>query len=148
MIFPNHLKSKKICGEEELIVFTECYCPNGHNLITTNAQFSEFKGIYLKISKGQNKGFVALSPVHGCKTRVSVGIKLVKQKRYDLSCPECDEKLPTFSKCHCGGDIFTLFLNKNADFSSFLGACNRIGCENSYIQIGEKLITSARQEAF
>ena len=146
MMFPNPLKKKKICAEEKLIVFTECYCPNGHNLISNNAQFDELKGIFLKISKGQEEGFVALSPVYGCKTRVTVGIKLNEGTQYKLSCPECETALPIFTKCHCGGKIFTLFLNKDADFHSFLGACNRIGCKNSYIQIGEELITSARLE--
>ncbi len=146
MIFPNPMRTRKICDEEKLIVFTECYCPNGHNLISNNAQFNEFKGIFIKISKGQKEGFVALSPVYGCKSRVAIGIELNNDEKYQLSCPECNTTLPFFTKCHCGGEIFTLFLNKEADFHSFLGACNRIGCENSYIQIGEELITSARTE--
>lgn len=147
MVFPNPLQKQKICAEEELVVFTECYCPKGHNLVREEAQFNDFNGIYLKIAKEGQEGFVALSPVYGCKNKVSVGIKLKKGMRYELRCPECDTVLPSFSKCHCEGDIITLFLNKKADFHSFIGACNRIGCENSYIQIGKELITTIRQEA-
>ena len=76
MVFPNPKKSRKICEDEELLVFTKCYCPNGHNLVTGNAKFNEFNGILLKISKGKKEGFVALSSVYGCKTRVEVGINL------------------------------------------------------------------------
>lgn len=147
MVFPNPKKHSKICNDEKLLVFTECYCPNGHNLVSKNARFNEFDGILLKIAKGNKNGHVALSPVYECNSRVAVGINLKEGLQYKLSCPECDTVLPIFSKCHCGGDIFTLFLDKEAKFDSFIGACNRIGCTNSYIQIGEELITSARLEA-
>ncbi|MCY1721099.1 hypothetical protein OU798_12145 [Prolixibacteraceae bacterium Z1-6] len=147
LIFPNPKKHRPICDEEKLLVFTECYCPNGHNLITKNARFNEFDGILLKISKGEKTGQIALSPVYGCELRVAIGIELTEGTQYNLSCPECDAALPIFSKCHCGGDIFALFLDKEVKFDSFIGACNRVGCANSYIQIGKELITSARLEA-
>lgn len=146
MVFPNPKRQRKICTEEKLLVFTECYCPNGHNLITSNARFDEFNGILLKISKGKKEGHIALSSVYGCKARVTIGIQLKEGEKYKLSCTECGEKLPVFSKCHCGGDIFALFLDKNIKYDSFVGACNRIGCANAYIQIGKELITSARLE--
>ena len=134
-------------SEENLLVFTECYCPNGHNLVTSNARFDEFDGILLKISQGEHEGHVALSSVYGCKLRVAIGIQLKEGELYKLSCTECGLELPVFSKCHCGGDIFALFLDKNIKYDSFVGACNRIGCANAYIQIGKELITSARLEA-
>lgn len=147
MVFPNPKKERKICDDENLIVFTECYCPNGHNLVTSNAKFNEFNGILLKISKGEQEGHVALSTVYRCKSRIALGIDLNEGEQYKLCCPECGAELPIFTKCHCGGDIFALFLDKNASFDSFIGACNRIGCTNSYIQIGKELITSARLES-
>jgi hypothetical protein len=115
-------------------------------LVTSNAKFNEFKGILLKISKGKEEGYVALSTVYGCKSRVTVGIQPKEGEQYKLSCTECGVDLPVFSKCHCGGDIFALFLDKDIKFDSFIGACNRIGCTNAYIQIGKELITSARLE--
>ncbi len=147
LVFPNPKKFIPICDEEKLLVFTACYCPNGHNLISKYAWFNEFYGILLNISKGDKTGNIALSPVYGCKTWVSSGIELHKGDKYELSCPKCKAVLPIFSKCHCGGDIFTLFLDKEVKFDSFIGACNRIGCTNSYIQIGKELITTARLEA-
>ena len=147
MVFPNPKENRTICKEEKLLVFTECYCPNGHNLVTKNAKFDEFHGIFLKISKGNKTGHIALSPVYGCKTTVTIGINLIQGNTYSLSCTVCDAALPVFSKCHCGGDIFTLFLDKKAKFDWFVGACNRIGCENAYIQIGEELVTTARLNA-
>lgn len=147
MVFPNPKRHSKICNEEKLVVFTECYCPNGHNQVTGNARFNEFDGILLKISKGEKEGHVALSSVYGCKSRITIGIQLEDGEQYSLSCTECGIQLPVFSKCYCGGDIFALFLDKNTNYDSFVGACNRIGCTNSYIQIGKELITSARLEA-
>lgn len=144
LVTPNRMQKGKICDKEKLLVFTACYCPNGHNLVTENARFDEFNGILLKISDKNEEGYVALNSVYGCKTRVAVGIKLIEGKQYKLSCPECNTELPVYSKCFCGGDIFVLFLDKEASYNSFIGACNRIGCTNSYIQIGEELITSAR----
>ena len=146
MVFPNPREKRKICSEEKLLVFTECFCPNGHNLVTENAKFNEFNGILMKISSEEEEGYVALSSVYGCKTRVAVGIKLKEGKKYTLKCPECNIDLPIYAQCHCGGGIFTLFLDKEIRFDSFVGACNRIGCENSYIQIGAELITSVRLE--
>lgn len=144
LIFPNPEKEKHICKDEKLLIFTECYCPNGHQLITSKVRFNEQDGILLKIGKNGESGNVALSPVYGCHIRISLGIILKEGELYRLSCPECDTTFPVYSKCHCGGDIFTLFLDEEAQFNSFIGACNRIGCTNSYIQIGEELITSAR----
>jgi hypothetical protein len=144
LVFPNPREQRKICSEENLLVFTECYCPNGHNLVTSNARFNEFDGILLKISQGEYEGHIALSAVYGCKSKVTVGIQLKKGEKYKLSCTECEVELPVYSKCHCGGDIFALFLDKNANYDSFVGACNRIGCTNAYIQIGKEIITSAR----
>lgn len=147
MVFPNKKEHRSICTDEKLLVFKECYCPNGHNLVSNNAKFNEFDGILLKISKGQREGHIAISSVYGCKSRIAIGINLVDGEKYKLSCPDCGEDLPTYSKCHCGGEIFALFLDKNVKFDSFVGACNRIGCNNSYIQIGKELITSARLQA-
>lgn len=147
MVFPNKKQQSSICKDEKLMVFTACYCPNGHNLVTQNVKFNEFDGLLLKISKDQSEGHIALSSVYGCKSRITIGINLEEGEKYKLSCPDCHEDLPTFSKCHCGGEIFALFLDKNAKFDSFVGACNRIGCNNSYIQIGKELVTSARLQA-
>jgi len=146
MVFPNPREKRKICNQNKILVFTECYCSKGHNLISENAKFNGFNGILLQISNEKEKGHIALSSVYGCKTRVSVGIKLKEGNQYKLSCPECNTELPAFAKCHCGADIITLFLDREVTFNSFVGVCNRIGCENSYIQIGEELITSARMD--
>ncbi|MBT3382849.1 MAG: hypothetical protein HN778_09140 [Prolixibacteraceae bacterium] len=147
LVFPNPLKKRKICDDENVVLFTECYCQNGHNLISDKAKFDEFNGIFLNAKKGEQEGVVALSPVYGCKTRVVVGMKIKENDTYDLYCPKCNEALPAFSNCHCGGKIIALFLNKKAAFDSFIGVCNRIGCANSYIQLGEELITSIRHES-
>jgi len=144
LLFPNQGRKENTCKDENLIVFTDCYCPNGHELISSKAKFKEFKGIILQASKNEEVGQVALSPIYGCKTRVSIGIDLKDGEIYTLSCPKCETKLPYYSECHCGGNISTLFLNEEGNFNSFIGACNRTGCTNSYIQIGEELITSAR----
>ena len=146
MVFPNPLKKAMMCSKEEVVVFKKCYCQNGHKLINKQAMFDDLPGIILKISDEKYEGTVALSPVYGCKTKVSLNINLKKDVLYTLSCPECNEPLPIFSHCHCGGDLVILFLNKKGSYESYLGVCNRIGCQNANIKLGDELFTLARLE--
>ena len=147
MVFPNPRQIKLRSKKKEQIVFSECYCPNGHQLISSKAKFNKLNGILLKISKEEKEGYIALSPIYGNKIRVGVLIDLIEGECYKLSCPECNVELPIFTNCHCGGEIFSLFLSKKASFDSFIGACNRIGCENSYVQNGDDLFTVERLKA-
>lgn len=140
MLFPNPMKKSEICESENLLIINECYCPNGHNLISDQAIFNGFKGIIIKVSRKKQSGLVALSPVYGHKSRVSLNLSIKPDEIWEASCPTCDIKLPYFSKCSCEADIFTLFLDKNADFSNSILICNRIDCFNAQVKFKDKIL--------
>ena len=140
MLFPNPMKKSEICRNKNLLVINNCYCHNGHNLISETAIFNGFKGILLNAAHMGQSGLVALSPVYGYKSRVSLDLVFNPGEIWDVSCPDCSEKLPVFSSCSCGGDRIALFLDKNADFANCILICNRIDCFNAEIQFNNELL--------
>ena len=139
MLFPNPIKKTEICKYKELLVVEECYCQNGHSLISEKAVFNGFNGIIFKICNGEESGVVALSPVYGYKSRVSLDLTLKSGDIWDVCCPECQERLPTYSECSCGGKIFALFLSQKADYSKCILLCNRIDCFNAEIKLKQEM---------
>lgn len=139
MLFPNPIKKTEICKHKELLVIEKCFCHNGHNLINEHAVFNGFSGIMLKVCRGGQSGTVALSPVYGYKSRVTLDISLKSGEIWDVCCPVCDEHLPVYSECTCGGKIFALFLNKKTDFSKCILLCNRIDCFNAEIKLEHEM---------
>jgi hypothetical protein len=144
--FPNPLSRSKILAQENLLVIKECFCPNGHNLVSEKAWFCEFKGIVLGASNAEDKGLVALSPLYGVKSRISFGITLRTNELYDFYCPECGARMPAFSSCDCGGSIIAFFLNKEGNFSDCIGICNRLGCTHACIRLHNEIISAAALE--
>ena len=140
MVFPNPIKKSELYKEKSMILIKECYCQNGHNLINNKAVFNGHNGIILKVKRGRHIGTVALSPVYGYKTRVCMDAKLNPGEKWQICCPECDEPLPVYSSCTCGGDIVALFLDKNTDFSNSILICSRIDCFNAQIKFNDEII--------
>jgi hypothetical protein len=140
LIFPFVSKKTKI-ENEDVLVIDECYCPNGHNLITNKVKFEEFNGILVDVSIGKNKGILGLSPVCGCKSKIAMNIELLDNSLCKMYCPTCHAELPVYAPCSCGGDLITLFGSKDADFKNCIGICNRIGCFNAEIKSGDDLYT-------
>ena len=140
MLFPNPMKKEEICKQKNLLVVKECFCHNGHSLISEQAVFNGFNGILIKVKRKDASGLVALSPVYGYKSRVSLDLLLKENEIWEIYCPECDEALPIFSSCECGGDKISLFLNKHADFAHCILLCNRIDCFNAAIKYNNELI--------
>lgn len=134
MIFPTPEKLKKACKMKELIVIQECFCPKGHNLTSNQAVFDNLNGIVLKVKVGDREGHIALSPVFGIKQRVSIGINLKKDELLEILCPECSTPLPVYSACNCGGNLITLFLNLQSDYTNSVLICNRVDCQNAQIR--------------
>jgi hypothetical protein len=140
MLFPNPIQKSKICQSKNLLVVNNCYCHNGHDLINENAVFNGFKGLMLLACRGDQKGLVALSPVYGYKSRVSINLTFNSGEVWDVCCPLCKEKLPVFSPCSCGGDLFTLFLDQSIDYSNSILICNRIDCFNAEMKYNNQLV--------
>ncbi|MCZ7554822.1 MAG: hypothetical protein M5R41_00285 [Bacteroidia bacterium] len=140
MIFPTPLPADYRESKHVLVV-QECYCQQGHNLINERAQFNQFNGIFLRVRKDHEDGLVALSPVYGDKSRISLGVRLEKGDIFTLLCPECGVTLPVFGQCGCEADLIAIFLTANADFGNCIGLCSRVGCFNAQIQSGNELLT-------
>ncbi|MCU0370648.1 MAG: hypothetical protein MUC31_04485 [Bacteroidales bacterium] len=140
MIFPSPEKIKKVAKIENLIVIKQCYCPNGHNLVTDQADFDGFSGIVLKVRKPGQEGLVALNPVYGLKHRIAMNVKLVHDELLEILCPECGVALPVYSECSCGGSLVTLFLGDPVDFTNSVLVCNRVDCQNAQIRVHNEMV--------
>jgi len=140
MIFPNPLH-KTICESKQVLIVKECYCPNGHNLINRKAMFGNFPGILLKIRQKKDEGLVALSPVYGDKSKISLNIELIDKEILEVYCSECEVKLPIFSKCECGADLVSMFLTKDTSFKEVAAICTRVNCFNSQLKSSEDIIS-------
>ncbi|HPT14347.1 MAG TPA: hypothetical protein PK796_06110 [Bacteroidales bacterium] len=132
---------KKEQGPEKIIVVKECYCQNGHSMISDRIRFGEYKGLMIAAEKGSAKGFVALSPVYGEKYRVSIDISLTEGELLSLGCPECGAKLLSYGPCSCGGELVVMFTRPVVDFNYCIGICNRVGCTHAEIKNEGQLMT-------
>lgn len=133
LIFPSP-KDTHAENEVQGVIIKKCFCINGHNLVSRQATFGEYDGIVLNVSMDDKKGMIALSPVFGDKSKITVGIILDAGKLVKLSCPVCNAELPVFSNCECGGDLLIMFTGALNDFSNCVGVCNRIGCKHAEIK--------------
>ena len=140
MLFPNPIKKSEICKNRNLLIVKECYCHHGHSMISQQAIFNGFEGILVKVKRKEVVGHVALSPVYGYKSRVTVDTQLHKDEIWEICCPTCNEPLPKFMGCDCQGDLVAIFLDKEANFSNCILICNRIDCFNAEIKYNNELI--------
>ncbi len=140
MIFPVPEKIKKAGKLADIVVIGRCFCPNGHNLVSSRAVFDGFNGIVLKVKHAGQIGYVALNPVYGLKHRISLDISLVHDAVLEILCPECDAPLPVYSACSCGGSLVTLFLDEKPDFTNSVLICNRVDCHNAQIRLHNEMV--------
>lgn len=140
MVFPNPMTRESICKSKKIVVVKACYCQNGHSLVSERAVFNGFQGIVFKVKNKRREGLVALSPVYGYKSRVSLDADLEEGEIWEVRCPVCDVELPVFSECSCGGSLLTLFADQKADFNHCIVICNRIGCFNAGINQGSEML--------
>jgi hypothetical protein len=139
MIIPTPEKIKP--EQKELIVIRECFCPNGHNLVTSKVKFNDRDGILLTIKRKSKKGKIALSPVYGDKSRISIDVDLKEGDLVQLFCPDCKVKLSTYADCECGGELVVMFTQPAIDYKNCIGICNRVGCRHAEIKNEGQLMT-------
>ncbi len=128
------------------MVVKQCYCPNGHDLINPKVNVRGYKGILIKIKRGKDEGFMALSPICGDKSKYTIDIEVSEGEIIDLLCPDCDVPLPVYAPCDCGGDMITLFCDKHGNFCNCIGVCNRVGCSHAEIKRGSDLFNIYRRK--
>lgn len=138
-----HHKGKQ---EEDILIVKQCFCLNGHNLVSPRVQFKGYNGIMIKVRREKETGFLALSPICGDKSKLTLDISLQEGELLNLSCPVCNIPLPVYAPCDCGGDILTLFADKNGAFCNCIGICNRVGCSHSEIKHPDELFAFFRKK--
>ena len=133
-------------SDENILVAENCYCPEGHNLVTGKANFNGFSGIMMKIENEDktDSGIIALSPICGDQSRIIMDIELKEDELYNLYCPECNTKLPVYSNCTCGGSLIALFSTDKKDFTDCICICNRNGCHKSFVKIAEESFSTGK----
>lgn len=133
LAYPNDIKRDCLCESDDILVLEECYCPNGHNLVTPRANFSGFPGIVLKVKLNNEWGTVALSPIYCDKSKISFGVDIHKGDIAQFYCPDCGVEIPSYCECSCGASIVCMFLDKKADYRDCIGICSRVGCFNARV---------------
>jgi hypothetical protein len=144
IVIPNPIR--KAAGTVKVLIVRELFCPTGHSLIGDRAVFNGYSGILLGVSLNESKGLVALSPICGDKTRISLDIDLPDDRIVNLFCPTCGIDLPRYATCGCGADLTALFLTRKASFADCIGVCNRIGCINARFVTNGELISETMLE--
>ena len=144
IVIPNPVR--RMTGTEKVLIVRELFCQAGHSLISKRAVFNGHPGILLGVGLDEGKGFVAISPVWGDKTRISIDIDLPVDHIVNLFCPTCGIDLPRYANCGCGADLTALFLTRYANYNDCIGVCNRIGCINSRFVTNGELISETMME--
>lgn len=129
-------------------IVSECYCPNGHSLISDLAHFSDHNGITLKLKGDSQEGLLSLSAVIGDKSRTFFNFARNEGEIIEICCPTCSTPLPIYNLCTCGAYLVSLFTSPKADFANSIGICQRIGCLHSEIISNRDLRLYSRQGFF
>jgi len=134
--------------QEAVDVVTECFCHNGHTLITDLATFGDFNGISIMLKSPSQQGMLSLSPVIGDKSRSFFNFHRVEGETIDICCPTCAESLPIYNECSCGANLVAMFTTPKADFANCIGICQRIGCLHAEIKSNRALRLYSRNGFF
>jgi len=120
-------------------VVTECYCHNGHGLVSDLATFGGASGITVRLRSERQIGQLSLSPIVGDLSRSFFNFERHEGTIVEICCPICDEPLPIYDQCCCGAYLATIFKGPKRDFANCIGICQRIGCLHSKIISNESL---------
>jgi len=131
--FFNRKKKQDPEPQEDVEVITECYCHNGHSLLTDLVTYNGYNGLTVKLRTATQEGVLSLSPVVGDKSRSFFEFDRQEGEIVELCCPTCDEPLHVYSECCCGADLVAMFTQKKIDYANCIGICQRIGCLNSEV---------------
>jgi len=129
-------------------VITECYCPNGHSILTDTACFQGHPGLTLKLKNRTSEGLLVISPVLGDRDRIFIDFEKAAGEVVDICCPSCSEPFPVYNVCPCGAHLVALFTSLKAHFSQCIGICQRLGCLHSELLSERDLRLYSRQDYF
>ncbi len=127
-------------------VILECYCPNGHTILTDAAIFQGHKALTLKLRTREREGILAISPVIGDRDRTFINFEEMPGQVVEICCPECSEAFPVYNECPCGAHLVALFTSPKAHFAQCVGICQRLGCLHSELITERDLRLYSRQD--
>ena len=139
-------KKRRSDEDDDILVVKKCFCPNGHNLVSSRVEFKGYNGIMIKVTKNGETGFLAVSPLCGDKSKLTLDIDLSDGEILKLLCPVCDVPLPVYAPCDCGGDMITLFADDKGNYCNCIGICNRVGCSHAEIKNPDELFALYRKK--
>jgi hypothetical protein len=119
-----------------LVVITQAFCPNGHNLVRRNdVLFDGYPGVSVFVETEEWSGEVILSPIHGDHSKVGMSRSVPDGTRSRLKCPECEVDLPVITSCGCekGGNLVAIYLRPDRSEGDVVGICNVLGCYRSRV---------------
>lgn len=140
-LIAGHAFARKTPVEEipQQQVVEQCFCPNGHNILSEKHRYSGHPGILLKLKAAGREGLLSLSPIIGDPARTFHDFKQVSGEIVDICCPICEQPFPIYNQCGCNAHLIALFTSLKSDYSDCIGICQRIGCLNAEIISGREL---------
>lgn len=144
-------QKREVITEENLKkqeVVEECYCPNGHSILTDKAVFQGKPGLTLKLKSPHSEGLLVISPIIGDRDRTFIDFEKKTGEIVEICCPTCSEPFPVYNVCPCGAHLVALFTSAKAQFSQCIGICQRLGCLHSELLSGRDLRLYNRQNYF
>ncbi len=131
---------------QKSVVITECYCPNGHTILTDRARFHGHLALTLKLKNKTGEGLLVISPVIGDRSRTFIDFEKQPGEVVDICCPTCSEPFPVYNVCPCGAHLVALFTSQKTHFSQCIGICQRLGCLHSELLSERDLRLYSRQD--
>lgn len=129
-------------------LISECYCRNGHSILTDMTEFDGHPGLTLKLVNSRQEGFLSISPVIGDRRRQFIDFERIPGDVVEICCPVCSEPFPIYNECSCGAHLIALFTSPRAQFSRCVGICQRIGCLHAELISERDLRLFSRQDYF
>jgi len=142
-------QKREVIAEQDLQkcqVITECYCQNGHSILTDVALFQGHRGLTLKLKNKASEGLLVISPVIGDRGRTFIDFEKQVGEIVDICCPTCSEPFPVYNVCPCGAHLVALFTSPKTRFSQCIGICQRLGCLHSELLSERDLRLYSRQD--
>ncbi|NIP49792.1 MAG: hypothetical protein GWO30_07305 [Gammaproteobacteria bacterium] len=144
-------QKREVITEEKLQsqeVVEECYCLNGHSILTDKAEFQGKPGLTLKLKVSTEEGLLVISPFIGDHDRTFIDFNKHVGEIVEICCPTCSEPFPVYNVCPCGAHLVALFTSPKAQFSQCIGICQRLGCLHSELLSERDLRLYSRQSYF
>lgn len=133
-------------GKQDVI--TECYCANGHSILSDAGVFQGHHGLTLKLRSKTAEGTLSISPVIGDHSRTFIDFERHLGEVVEICCPICADPFPVYNACPCGAHLVALFTSPKAQFSRCVGICQRIGCLHSELLSERDLRLYSREKYF